>query len=138
MTTVEIGSGVLQAGGVSSEVLDEERPPGRVEGALRRATRPLVALRAVDHVGTYAGLLVTVLGGVLLLVAWGKTAGLTNVGLQIPFLVSAGCSGLALVAVGLTLVNISAKAEDARKRSAQLSELQALLAELRRAVEGGR
>lgn len=135
MTTVEISSGVLQAGGMNGDVLGEERPPGRVETGLRRLGRPVVALRAVDHVGTYAGVLLTLLGVVLLLVAWGRTAGLANVALQVPYLVSAGCTGLALVAVGLTVVNISAKAEDARKRREQLSELQAILAELRRVVE---
>ena len=137
MTTVQISSGLLagQDGGVTTETLGEERPPGRLESALRRLGRPVAALRGVEHVGTYAGVLVTLLGGLLLLVAWGKTAGLTNVGLQVPFLVSAGCTGLALVAVGLTVVNIAAKSDDARKRRAQLAELQALLAELRRAVE---
>ena len=135
MTTVEISSGVLQAGGVHGDVLGEERPPGRVESGLRRLGRPVVALRAVDHVGTYVGVLLTLLGVVLLLVAWGKTAGLTNVALQVPFLVSAGCTGLALVAVGLTVVNVAAKAEDSRKRREQTAELQAILAELRRVVQ---
>jgi hypothetical protein len=135
VTTVEISTGVRHPVGMGSEVLDEERPPGRLESGLRRLGRPVLALRAVDHVGTYAGVLLTLLGGVLLLVAWGKTAGLTNVALQVPFLVSAGCTGLALVAVGLTVVNIAAKADDARKRRAQLAELQAILGELRRVVE---
>lgn len=135
MTTVDISSGVLHPGGVTTDVLGEERPPGRVEAGLRRLGRPIVALRAVDHIGTYAGVLLTLLGGVLLVVAWGKTAGLTNVALQMPFLVSAGCTGLALVAIGLTVVNIAAKAEDSRKRRDQLAELQAILAELRRAVQ---
>lgn len=109
--------------------------PSRVDVLLRRAGRPVVALRAVPHVSTYAGILLTVAGGVLLLVAWVKTARLTSVGLQMPFVISAGCTGLGLVAVGLTVVNLAAKAEDARRRQAQTAELHDLLAELRKAVE---
>jgi hypothetical protein len=43
-----------------------------------------------------------------------------------------------LVAVGLTVVSISAKRADARIRTEQLTELRDLLAELRRAVEEDR
>ena len=139
MTTVEIHSDVLHPGQVSTpDTLGKDRAPSRAEEALARAGRPFAALRNVDNAATYAGVALTLLGGVLLLVAWGKTAGLTQVSLQIPFLVSAGCTGLALVAVGLTVLNIAAKADDARKRSQQLSELQAILGELRRVVEDGK
>ena len=126
MTTADL----LQTGSV-------DRAPSRLSSRLRRASRPLVALRAVPYLSTYAGMALTLIGGILLLVAWGRTAALTNVALQIPFLISAGCTGLALVAVGLTVVNLAAKAEDARRRREQLTELQQILGELRRAVEEG-
>ncbi len=144
MTTVDIRSGsselpaalaaddgadLMQTGPVASE-----GSTGRAGALLQRVTRPVIALRAVPHVATYAGLLVTLIGGILLLVAWGKTAGLTNVALQIPFLVSAGCTGLAFVAVGLTVINLAAKHEDATRRRAQVTELHGLLAELRTAL----
>jgi hypothetical protein len=131
VTTVDLGSDVLQTGPVESG-------PSRVAEAARRASRPLLALRQVPNVATYAGLALTLAGGVLLLVAWGKTAGVTNVALQVPYLVSAGCSGLALVAVGLTVVNLAAKAQDATRRRAQASELHALVAELRQALDSDR
>lgn len=137
MTTVRIPAAaepqdLLQTGPVTAQ---DEVAPSRLDGAVRRVTRPLLALRAVPHLGTYTGMALTVVGGVLLLVAWRKTAGLTNVGLQMPYLISAGCTGLALVAVGLTVVNLAAKAEDSRKRREQVRELHDLLAELRRVVE---
>jgi hypothetical protein len=49
--------------------------------------------------------------------------------------VSAGFTGVALVMVGLTVVNIDAKRSDAVERSRQLTELRGLLAELRSTVE---
>ncbi len=128
--STDLGTDLLQTGSVDSA-------PSRLGTRLRRASRPLVALRAVPHLPTYVGMALTLTGAILLLVAWGKTAGLTNVALQIPFLISAGCTGLALVAVGLTVVNLAAKAQDARRRREQLTELQQILGELRRAVEEG-
>ncbi len=70
----------------------------------------------------------------MLVVAWGRVAGLTNVALQLPYVVSAGFGGLGMVAVGLTVVNVAAKQADARERTRQIGELRDLLAELRSTV----
>ena len=136
MTTVDFSSDSLQTADRSGDLLDEERPSGRSAAGLRRLVRPIHALRAIDHLGTYVGILLILLGLTLLLAAWGKTAGIGEVASQVPFLISIGCTGLALVAVGLAVISITAKAEDGRKRREQLRELQSTLAELRRAVEG--
>jgi hypothetical protein len=129
MTTVEVsGPDLLQTGGV-------EHSASRLSSVLRRVNRPIAAVRAVPHMSTYAGMALTLAGGGLLLLAWIRTAALTNVGLQMPFLISAGCTGIALVAIGLTVVNLAAKAEDAKRRRAQMTELHDILAELRRVVE---
>lgn len=105
------------------------------DGLYRRLSRPVQALRGVPHLGTWVGLLVAAIGAVLLVVAWARTAALTDVGLQVPYVVSAGFTGLGLVVVGMTVVSISAKAEDARERTRQLTELRELLAQLRTSVE---
>ncbi|MGZ6827758.1 MAG: hypothetical protein ACXVGH_13290 [Mycobacteriales bacterium] len=135
MTTVQVSAqgatDVLHSGGMS----DPQTEPSRLQGLTSRVTRPVSALRQVPGIATYAGLALALAGGVLLLVAWGKTAGLTNVALQVPYLVSAGCTGLALVAVGLTVVSLAAKSADARARRAQLLELQHVLAEIRKGLE---
>ena len=113
------------------------RAPSRRDRLSRRVSRPLRSLQGVPHVGTWSGLLLVTLGLVLLVVAWGEVAGLTAVSLQLPYLLSAGLPGLALVAIGLTVVNISAKQADSRARMEQTDELRELLAELRRAVIDG-
>jgi hypothetical protein len=112
-----------------------EVEPRWYDGLTRRVSRPVQALRGVPHLGTWAGLLVAAVGAVLLVVAWARTAALTDVALQVPYVVSAGLTGLGLVVVGMTVVSINAKAEDARERTRQLRELRELLAELRRTVE---
>ena len=113
-----------------------ESGPSRASRLTGRITRLVSKVRSIPFVGTYFGVVLTAAGAILLVVAWGKVAGLTNVALQIPFVVSAGFTGLGLVATGLTVVNISAKQADARERASQVAELRSLLAELRTVVEG--
>ncbi|HVU74359.1 MAG TPA: hypothetical protein VHE83_15445 [Mycobacteriales bacterium] len=93
-------------------------------------------VRAVPHIGTLTGLLFVVAGFVLLVVAWGETAGLTNVGKQMPWFMSAGLTGIGLVIVGLTFVALDAKQRDAAARRERSEELHELLSELRTLVEG--
>lgn len=122
---------VLVTGG-----LDVQEHAGPGVGA--RLLRPVAGLLAIPRLLTWAGLLVSVVGLVLLVVAWGRTAALTSVALQVPYVVSAGFTGLALVAVGLTLVSIDAKHADARLRTHQLEEMRALVAELKAGLEADR
>jgi hypothetical protein len=127
VTLISLGAG---------ELLQNDEVDSRwYDGLSRRVSRPVQALRAVPHLGTWAGLLIAAAGAVLLVVAWARTAALTDVGLQVPYVVSAGLTGLGLVVVGMTVVSISAKVEDARERRRQLGELRELLAELRTTVE---
>jgi hypothetical protein len=109
--------------------------PSRATALGKRFGRVVTQVRNIPNLGTWAGVLLAAIGAVLLVIAWGRTAGLTNVGLQIPYVVSAGFTGLGLIATGLTLVNVSAKQADARERSRQVSELRELLAELRTTIE---
>jgi len=118
---------------MDADVVGTDVPPPPM--FLSRVSRPLAALRNVQNLGTWAGVLVSAIGLILIAVAWGKVAGLTNVGLQMPYLVSAGFTGLGLVVVGLAIVSISAKREDAAERSRQLRELREVLADLRAELE---
>ncbi len=113
-------------------VVDSEVP--RTGRLTRRLTRLGAVVRNISHLGTWTGVLVAAAGLLLVALAWGRTAGLTNVALQVPYVVSAGFTGLGLVAVGLTVVNISAKHADAKERTRQVGELRELLTELRQVV----
>jgi hypothetical protein len=115
------------------DVIGTDQPPPPM--FLSRLSRPFVALRNVQNLGTWAGVLVSAIGLVLIAVAWGRVAGETNVGLQTPYVVSAGFTGLGLIVVGLAIVSISAKREDAAERSRQLKELREVLADLRAELE---
>jgi hypothetical protein len=116
------------------EVIGTEQEPEQ-SPLLARLSRPVAWLRGVPNLGTWTGVVVAAAGLVLIAIAWGRTAGLLNVALQVPYVVSAGFTGLGLVVVGLTLVSISAKRADAAERTRQLRELREVLVDLRRALE---
>lgn len=118
---------------LDADVIGTDVPPPPM--LLTRLTRPFAALRGVPNLATWAGVAVCAAGLVLIAVAWGRVAGLTNVALQMPYLVSAGFTGLGLIVVGLAVVSISAKRADAAERSRQLRELRDVLADLRAELE---
>jgi hypothetical protein len=105
--------------------------------ARRRTWGRALALTRAPHAVTYAGVGLVVAGGLLLLYTWVKVAALALVWRQIPYLISSGCSGVCLVAVGLTVISVAARNEDANRRMGQAQELQALLAEMVQLLKNG-
>lgn len=87
-----------------------------------------------NKVVTYIGLVVALAGLALIALAWGRTAGELSVGLQVPYVVSAGFGGLALVVIGVALVAVAGRCADAMERRRQTGELRELLTELRRTL----
>lgn len=81
------------------------------------------------------GVGLTLVGFALMAVAWAKVAGLTDVWRQFPYLLSAGLPGLGLVMVGLVLVNVSVRRQDAAERERQFAALTEAVRDLRRAVD---
>jgi hypothetical protein len=105
--------------------------------ARRSAGGRLPTLPALSPVPTYVGIAVTAVGFALIAYAWGKVAGIaTNVALQLPYLVSGGLTGIGLVMVGVTIVNVAAKRRDTQLRQQQTQLLADALAELRNALDG--
>ena len=96
------------------------------------------ALRPLSPVPTYLGIGVAAVGFVLIAFAWGAVAGETNVALQMPYLVSGGITGLALVMVGMTVVSVAARRRDAVLREQQTALLADALRELGAAIEDRR
>jgi len=105
-------------------------------GAVENTSRSrLPTLRPLSPTPTYIGIVLAALGFVLIMIAWGQTAQETNVALQIPYLVSGGLTGLALVMVGVTVVNVAAKRRDAVLREQQTQLLADALQELSAALD---
>jgi hypothetical protein len=81
------------------------------------------------------GVLLVVLGFIAMFLAWNGAAGKDYVQGQIPYLISGGLVGLALVGSGLTVINVQARRAD---QTELLQRLEALLenrdTEIREAV----
>jgi hypothetical protein len=103
-----------------------------------RSARRLPQLPASLNLGspawTWAGIVVAAAGFVLIGIAWGQVAGETQVYLQLPYLVSAGLTGLGLIMVGVTAINVTAKRRDAEDRERQMDQLVAVLEEVKDAL----
>jgi hypothetical protein len=84
---------------------------------------------------TWVGLAIAALGFALIAFTWGKVAALLDVSLQMPYVVSGGLTGLALVMVGMTAVNVAARRQDAAERAREVESLQSVLRELRETLE---
>ena len=87
-------------------------------------------------IGVWVGLFFALVGFGLIVFAWGKTAGLLDVALQVPYLVSAGLSGLGLIMVGLLVVGLSVRQREAADRERQLEELIEAMIRIRKSIDG--
>lgn len=88
-------------------------------------------LRADSSVFVWVGVALSAVGFVAIAIAWSQVAGETQVYRQLPYLVSAGLTGLGLIMVGVTLINVSVKRRDAVERERQMDQLVRVLDEIR-------
>jgi len=86
--------------------------------------------RLVNDGLTWIGVVVAAVGFVLLFVAWGRVAGETQVYRQLPYIVSAGFTGLALVMVGLTVIVVAVQRRDDAAQRRLTERMVALLNEI--------
>jgi hypothetical protein len=107
----------------------EHTGSGRFTGRLR-------ALSATPGIATWIGVALIAAGAIVVAVGWARSAGITEVGRQIPILISAGFTGLGLLVVGVTIVNLSAKAQESQRRRDQADELASVLAAIRVRLAG--
>ena len=84
---------------------------------------------------TWIGVGIAMAGFALIAVGWGQVAGETEVYLQLPYVVSAGITGLGLVMVGVTVVNVAAKRRDAAERDRQMERLISVMEEITVALD---
>jgi hypothetical protein len=88
-----------------------------------------------------AGVVIVVAGLGLIGYTWGRVAGLLLIPLQLPYVISGGLTGLGLVLVGMTIVNITVRRQDGARRDERVEQLssilQALAVSMRTPEDGG-
>ena len=117
--------------------LEDTAAPRR--GRLRSVQLP-AWLNPTSPAVIWIGLALAGIGFVLIGIAWAQVAGETQVYLQLPYLASAGLTGLGLIMVGMTVINIAAKRRDAVERERQIDQLVSILEEVQTVLteRGGR
>jgi hypothetical protein len=108
---------------------DDFTQTSRSRSFLRLFTDP------ASTVPVYLGVVAALVGFVLLVIGWSDVAGTLEVGRQLPYLMSAGLPGIALVMAGLVLVNLSVRRQDAAERGRQMAALTEALGDLQRTLE---
>lgn len=81
--------------------------------------------------GVWFGLAVVAAGFSTIFYSWGKVAASFNVALQMPYLISAGITGLALVVIGIAAIDVAVVFQDRPERKQQVAQIERALKELR-------
>lgn len=95
------------------------------------------SMRPIRPTLLYVGIVLVAAGFALIAFSWGQVAGLESVPLQLPYLLSGGLTGLGLIIVGATAVNIHAKRREAAERERQTQQLMEILRQVTSVLEGG-
>jgi hypothetical protein len=110
---------------------DEFAPGGATRSGTRREWRRPPWLRDGAPTWTWLGVGAVALGFVLIALAWGDVAHESQIYKQLPYIVSAGFSGLGLIIAGVTIVNVATRQRDTLQRNRQMERLITIMAELK-------
>lgn len=108
----------------------EREPLSSRNRGLTESQRARVATWLNPTTGVWLGLALVAAGFVSIFYSWGKVAGVLNVAQQMPYLVSGGITGLALVIVGVTAVDVAVRRQDSHERKQQNAQIMRTLDEL--------
>jgi hypothetical protein len=108
---------------IPKETQEKEKEATAAAPAAARRRR----FRFGASVWVYAGVLAAAAGFGLIAYSWSKVAGELNVGLQLPYLISAGLVGLGVVIVGVALAHFAALHRDSLDRTRQMEQVSGLL-----------
>ena len=114
---------------------DATAPVETASSRSQQLAERLAFLRGDSPAPTWIGVGLIGLGFVVIAYTWGEVAALTSVPRQLPYFISGGLTAVALVLVGITVINLAAKRRDAIERDRQIEQLVETMAELRAAVE---
>jgi hypothetical protein len=92
--------------------------------------------RLGDRAGTWLGIVACLAGFVLIALAWAQANDADRVEDQVGPLIGFGLGGLGLIAVGVAVVGVVARRQDAARASRQADELADVLQQLGGAVDG--
>lgn len=86
-------------------------------------------------IAVWAGVALVAAGFAAIFYCWARVAGLLDVARQLPYVISGGITGLALIIVGITVVDVAVRRQDGQERRHQVAQLDRVLEELREALQ---
>lgn len=113
-------SDTVETGEMTSLPKQAEKPVAPAAARRRR-------FRFGASLWVYVGVIAAAAGFGLIAYSWSKVAGQLNVGLQLPYLISAGLVGLGVVIVGVALAHFAALHRDSIDRTRQMEQVTGLL-----------
>lgn len=87
-------------------------------------------MRPTSPLPIYVGIGVTLVGFLLIGLAWAQIAGRQDVPEQLPYLAGAGLAGIGLILVGLTLTAIQSRRIEGAERARQIQQVTASVSAL--------
>lgn len=102
---------------------------------MRTALRARFASFLNATTAVWAGVTLVAVGFTAIFYTWARVAGLLNVAEQVPYMVAGGIVGLALIIVGITVVDVAVRRQDRQERLHQMAQLDRALEELHDALE---
>lgn len=131
--TVELARYEQHGGEPSDEsalnIADARRLPGRLKGTPAFGQDGWTA-----SVSAWAGLALVVVGFAEIIYSWFELAGMLSVALKMLYVVSEGKTGLALIIIGVGVVDMGVRRQDRAEREQQLAQMRQVHTELRSAV----
>lgn len=97
---------------------------------MRTAVRARFAVLLNATTAVWAGVTLVTAGFVAIFYSWARVAGLLDVAEQLPYVISGGFAGLALIAVGVMVVDVAVRRQDRHERRYQVAQLDRALEEL--------
>lgn len=105
---------------------------------LKNTLRARLAIVANTTAAVWAGVGLLAAGFAAIFYSWARVAGKLDVAEQLPYLVSGGIIGLALIIVGIGVADVAIRTQDRHERRHQVAQLDRALDELHDAVRDDR
>lgn len=97
---------------------------------MRTALRARFAVFLNATTAVWAGVALVAAGFAAIFYTWARVAGLLDVAEQLPYVISGGFAGLALIIVGATVIDVAVRRQDRHERRHQVAQLDRALEEL--------
>lgn len=122
-------------GGPSNQEPETPTATSPPEKSKTKGRAPVARNLLTASAAIWFGLFMVAVGFCVIIYSWVRVAGLLDVALQMPYVVSGAASGLAAIIIGVGVVDMAVRRQDRLERRQQMLQISEVLHELRSQVE---